>query len=301
MNRAFLVSALVAALLVSGCSNPDRPDPDLTATANLPSRPLTPEENYVVQAARDRLIASCMAEAGFTWEVHTSRNQPADPNPYPTVEELRRSGYGVDFEVEFNSHRDSNERALYNPTKSMSEEEQQAFADAFHGTGSEDLTEGGQSMTISTGGCNSEATEAIFGSEENLAWLSRITEVASHSQLADGLMDVFGYEIALRDWQGCMRDRGVTWMDGEGFWTDWDSGWSVLRTKMYTDDVQLPQQVIDEVISADADCLESTDLYQVRQASLEPVRAGLWKRAGTTEAEKWRMQQLTLVNAKKVP
>ena len=302
------------ALSLLGCSGADRPRSqpsreggkserieDLVDLGSSgPARPLTTEEQYVIQASWDRLISACMAKAGLRWEVVTSRNLPSEANPYPTKSELLRSGYAADFAAMHLSDRDANERFLNDPINSVPPADQAAYQRAFSGTKTLTVRDGEGTATISTDGCVAEANAQIYGSVENALWLSQVVEVGTPSQLNRALMDYPDYVQALRKWQDCMRSAGVSWMDGEGAGPNWDTGYEVLRFQMVTDDTVPTKQEETKIASDDAECGTSSDLFDVRSEHLPDVKAKVWKKAGFEQSDKWRLQQASLARAKLV-
>lgn len=273
---------------------------DLSAAADVEPKPLTPEEQYVVNAAWDRLVSDCMAEAGFTWNVKTSRNIEPAPNQYPDLDALRRSGYGQDFEAAAKAEQDAQQRFFDDPIHQVPEKDKEAYENAMMGVDAIEYADGDAQATHRAGGCASKANIEIYGSDENFLWLSSIVEIGSYHDINSALMDVPGYEPALRKWQDCMWTHEIPWMAELEGWPDWDSGYAVLQIKASLDAAPPSSAVTASVIEADATCLESSGLYEIRNAHLKQVKADIWKRAGAEETDKWRLQQYALENAKRI-
>src|SRR5690606_35494649 len=140
-----------------------------------------------------------------TWQVVTSRNVPGEPNPYPTIDALRRSGYGADFAAMASANDDATRRFLEAPINSVPESNKAAFQQAFDGTEKLTINTPDGTAQIATDGCAARANAQIYGSVENAFWLSQVVEVATPDQLSVALSKVPAYSAATRKWQECMR------------------------------------------------------------------------------------------------
>lgn len=317
-TRLRLLSAVVLLFVTAAACSKPQPDgkpgaetmggpaieelADRSESEDQSAKPLSSEERYVVQAARDRIVSRCMAEKGFNWKVETSRHQEPDVDPYPALDALRRSGYNQDFETALRSSHDLDQQVRNGPLPPEGEEE--AYEKALAGTDTIDYSSNFGDTTVTTGGCLSEADITLYGSVENFLWLSESVEIATYWDVNRALMEVPGYEPALREWQTCMLTGDIPWMTevgGGADWPDWDTGYEVLRLKSVMDDAPPPQTLIDEVIEMDAGCLESSGLHEIREENLDAITEGLWEAAGSDQAEVWKLEQLALENAKQVP
>lgn len=304
-----MVLLMLAALLVSACSSatekaegPEQSDEsvesfDLSFTDGQPARPLTSEEIYVVNAAHDQLISECMEDAGFSWNPPALQHWPVEADPYPSLSALRSAGYGGDLQAEFDSQRELVLRANSDPVNEVPAAQQSAYEHALFGD--EEIGDD-PSDSPGGGGCFDDADAQIYGSPEALTWLSQASEVGSVAQVRRELGKDPEYVRTRDDWQACMAELSVTWMVGDAEDPEWDSGYQALYVKMLMDDDVPAESLQQTVAQEDATCQESSGLAAVREQRLPEIRAELFDKGSVNEADRWRLQQYALANAKKV-
>lgn len=274
---------------------------DLHVADRFSATPLQPEQEQVIAAALDRLIAGCMSKAGFDYKVSPTPLPPAAPDPYVDADAIVRSTYGADFGAQLRYDKEMSDSVKVHSESLPPADKLDAYHRALHGpTQSEMVTSGDQTTNISGEGCYGKSVEQIYGSIYNLEWLSSISEVGGPSGVSKRLGDIPAYAEARAKWQTCMRASGVDWMDGYKSWAEWDSGYYVLESRMYQEDRAPSSAEVEKIAADDVRCLGSSGLGEIRAKNIQKVRLELWERSDFTEGQKWKLQQYAFDQARKV-
>lgn len=314
-----VASCAVAFVLAAGCSG-DGGDDASTESPSGPfdeiegvevssdQTPITPEDRRLIALAEARLTGECMEAAGFDFteviDFETRYNVPEAPL-YLSPAELRRSGYQYDWQAAADSFLAANGPGGV-PTfvEGMSQEEADAWSNAVLGDPSAEQLSitlpDGSVHDLPTEGCAAEARRDLYGSLENFARFDQANQALSHEGLASELAEIDSYTEPLEKWQSCMRqsgfdvvesDYGLSWLQARGAQALFEggSGQSVIDA-----------QVIENVAAADADCQESSGLYEVRTELLPDAEESVADRLGFEMSEYGAFQNAVLERAKQV-
>jgi hypothetical protein len=317
-ERSPIGIAALAALLVAACSGSARADGDRGVTglrdgafepiegmeASTGQQPLSPEDGMVIYRAEERLVAACMRQQGFTFA--TTLEQAVTPPPaYLSPTELRRSGYQHDWQAAAERYLELNgPSGPPDPTAGMTDHEVAAYEQALVGPADgpmamlEDV-DGGRTG-VPAGGCLGEARAELFGSVAN--YLRFIRADQSLSGVGRELREQDAYREPMAAWQGCMRqaghdvgdeiDYGVPWIQARG--ADALQSGGLGQTAITLDS-------IGAVAEADADCQESSGLYEVRRDLLPDARDRVAATLGFELSQFVAFQHAVLERAKQVP
>ena len=190
---------------------------------------LTPEENAIVVNAHGAVVAACMQELGWDFEVVTVTAETNSAGPdwpsnleqwtFADVSSAESVGYG--FEVYLAEH------AVWLKTVDPTGGESQAYVDSlspedseryyvdFWGTDAEriEITErDGSGSGRAGGGCLGDADRALYGDIEREMWLIDARGTAQSDIWMATLEDPLVIQ-ALNAWRDCLAGRGVHWAD----------------------------------------------------------------------------------------
>jgi hypothetical protein len=239
--------------------------------------PLSDEEAAVINDAERRLISECMARHGVESSFAVSREFVGDPPLYLSPDQLRAGGFDYDYDwaaagAEFLDLSDGSPEGWSDPTAGMTQEERDAYEAASSGT-SEDPdvsieTHDGTTATWS-GGCVGESQAQLYGSVANSRRYGTLDE--PFSDISGQLREHDEYEEPLADWQACMGESGFDVGDHDyGASYIRQAGGAALSTDGQ-DQTQFTAETIPTIAAADADCQESSGLYEVRVELLDGI------------------------------
>jgi hypothetical protein len=270
--------------------------------------PISSEDEIVILLAEQRLIAACMTEEGFQYDTEvdlaTRYTVPSAPLFLPP-NELRRSGYQYDWDAAAESFLEANPPGGVPPsaTDGMTPEEAAAFSEALRGDGDhfvelEDVDGGTTGMSVE--GCEGEARLELYGSVENAMRFYRAAETVSASGLSRKLREQAPYRAPLETWQECMREAGHDVAEAT------DYGLSYLGSRHMDALSQghgnpLTEAEIESVADADADCQESSGLFEVREELLPEAMDEIAAELGFEMSQYVAFQHAVLERAEQVP
>lgn len=235
--------------------------------------PLSDEEAAVVLDAERRLIRVCMAGHGFEWGSALIGDSVGAPPLYLSPDELRAGGFDYDYDwAAAGEEFLGNSGGAAPQTAGMTDEQQAAYEVALFGTSSEAAvwidTHDGQSGTSSTG-CVGESRAQLYGSVANSLRYDGLVE--PFSDISDQLREHDEYARPLADWQVCMGDAGFDVGDHDyGASYIQQAGAAALSTSG-RGQTQFTAETIPAIAAADADCQDSSGLYEVRVQLLADI------------------------------
>ena len=305
------------ALLLGACSGSGSPGTtsgeDLSKFDPVPGMelregqlPITEADKTLIFTAESRLANSCMAKLGFPRTTQVERFAHPDPPPYLSPDELRRGGYQFDFAAEAASEVAVNGAAgPPPPTEGMSDAQIETYGLALNGslTGPRvALPDREGEASTSKVGCAAKARTELYGSLLNYLRYDRAWQGTGMSALRKELAQQGGYAAPLKAWQDCMvgdgHDLAADIRDGI------DYGVTALRRMVWVraprGEGPLPQAQIDSVVTSDADCQESSGLYEQREKLLPTARTAVVKKLGLESGELVAFQNAVLEKAKGV-
>lgn len=313
-RRRLAACAAASLAFLSACAGAEAPEPgEVRAFDGMEGVqvragqvPITGEDEVLIRLAEERLIQRCMAEEGFDEYRIVVENKTRHITPPPPAnlspDELRRSGYLFDWEraARGMAAADPLDPSL-DPTAGMSQAERDAFGTALGGGPDaptvEVRTRDG-STVLSSEGCMAEARIELYGSLDNYVRFNEAAEFLPGA-VASELREMEGYREALDAWQRCMRAEGHAVHDADG------SGFSYLmarlRSALADGEAAPTPEEIRAVAEADADCLESSGLHEVRQRHLPAARDAAAERFGFEMSEFVAFEHVVLERAKRVP
>ena len=270
--------------------------------------PITPEDRRLIALAEERLTGECMASEGFDFseviEFGTRHHVP-EPPLYLSPAELRRSGYQHDWAAAAESF-----LALNGPdgvptfVEGMPQDEADAWYDAYLGAPDAEqlsvaLPDGSVRDTPRVG-CAADARRELYGSLENFARFEEANQQFSHDGLSRELNSHDAYREPVREWRSCMgragfeidqSDYGIAWIQQQG---------AVALSAGGIDQTVLTAEVIEAVANADADCQESSGLYEARSELLPEAEEAIADRLGVEMSELTAFHHAVLERAKQV-
>lgn len=315
MRRRFVV-LLVAVAILSGCSGGGSDDPvaDEGAGAKFDPVPgmvvregLVPISNAdeaLILKAEWRLANDCMAEQGFPPTTGPERFVTPEPPEYLSPTELRRGGYQFDFAAEAEGAQAIADGGS-DPTVGMTPEERERFSLALggdpDGPTAKIATPSG-SRDVAATGCLADARKALFGTLENYMRYDQALEGSGPSALRKELARDDSYPDAVASWQSCMTDAGAGFPTA--FEAGVDYGVSALRSEQSTrrdrEAAPLSADEITQTATADADCQESSGLFELREKLLPDAREAVLAEFGLESSEMVALQRAVLEKAKGV-
>lgn len=269
--------------------------------------PISEADKTLILKAESRLVNQCMAKQGFPAENAVEDLANPDPPAYLSPAALRRGGYQFDFAAEAKS-----EAVMGDPdgpptvTDAMSAEQRDAYVLALQGPKdgkTVSLPDSEGAATTPAEGCAAQARTQLYGSLRNYLRYDRAWQGTTIAALRAELARRGTYKGPLAAWQKCLADASpidlsVDIEDGL------DYGVSALRRSVWvgvaTGDGPPAQTDIDAVAQADADCQESSGLYQVRKRLLPGAKAAVLRKLGLETSELTAFQHAVLEEAKSV-
>lgn len=274
--------------------------------ATTDQQPISPEDATTIYRAQDRLVAACMAEAGFEYDAVSIADSPLPPPLYLSPTELRRSGYEYDWAQAAERFLELNgPDGPPDPTAGMSPEEVDAYSAALGGS-TPDATvtledSGGGTTSFPTEGCEAEARTELFGSVANFIRFDRANQTLSHSGLSRKLTEYDEHRVPLAGWQECMQSAGYDVGDNDyGAYYIQDRGAAALGREG-TQQSSVTADFITGVVDADADCQESSGIYEVRRELLPDARDEIAADLGFEMNQYIAFQHAVLERAERVP
>lgn len=237
--------------------------------------PLSDDESAVILEAEQRLTAACMADRGYAWGSAVLGGSVGGPPPYLSPDELRAGG--LDYEYDWAT---AGEEFLDDPggaadeTAGMTDGELEAYAAALSGTSPQpdvSIDTGDGTASTSSDGCLGEARAQVYGSVAN--HLRYDTLHQAFAGVGGQLRRHEQYERPLADWQACMGAAGFDVGDhdyGAGYIRQ--AGAAALSSEG-RDQTAFTAGTIPAIAAADADCQESSGLYEVRESLLAGITA----------------------------
>jgi hypothetical protein len=257
-----------------GTTWPGGPFDPIDGMVPVPGRTLLSDaQSSEIYDAENRLIGACMARQGFERDTTAGGEPVGAPPLYLSPAELRAGGFDYEYDwaaagEEFLGNSDGG--TSY--TEGMTAEELAAYDAALLGTspepGVEITTHDGTSGTSSEG-CAGEARAQLYGSVANSLRYNDLTE--PFSDLGGQLRAHDEYQQPLADWQACMgaagfdvgdHDYGADYIRQQG---------AVALSEHGREQTQFTAESIPAIAEADADCQESSGLYEVRQSLLAGI------------------------------
>ena len=270
------------------------------------ARPLSGDERSAIYDAENRLIAACMAEQGFAWGSAVLGGSAGSPPLYLSPDELREGGFDYEYDWEA-----AGEEFLDNPggvapeTEGMTDDEIAEYGAALFGADDDrdevwiDTHDG--STGTSSGGCVGEARAQVYGSVANHLRYDALYEPGGFGAIGTKLREHEEYTQPLADWQACMGDAGFD--VGHH-----DYGASYIRqagaAALSTDgegQTQFTAETIPAIAEADADCQESSGLYEVRKSLLTGIAEEIAADLGVDLDHYVAYEQALLARAQQVP
>jgi hypothetical protein len=230
--------------------------------------PLSDDEAAVVYEAEERLIAACMSQHGF--EYGDGPSGPGALSLYLSPDELRASGYQYDWAAAAEQFL-GNSGGSSDATAGMTEEEMDSYSAALFGTSDADVwidTHDGTSGTSRTG-CTGEARAQLFGSVANSLRYDALIEPLSG--VSGQLREHDQYAQPLADWQACMGQAGFDVGDHDYGASYIQQAGAAALSDDGPDQTQFTAETIPAIANADADCQESSGLYEVREELLAGI------------------------------
>ncbi len=234
--------------------------------------PLSPEESAVIDETEQRLTAECMAGLGYAWGSAVLGDPVGTPPLYLSPDELRAGGldYDYDWAAAGEEFLDNRAGGTAPETEGMTQEELDAY-DAALGGASDDWVELPNGSGGTASGCLGEARAEVYGTIANHLRYDELRQ--EFARIARQLREHEEYEQPLADWQACMGEAGFDVGDhdyGAGYIQQ--AGAAALSTDG-PDQTAFTAETIPAIAAADADCQESSGLYEVRASLLAGIAA----------------------------
>ena len=235
--------------------------------------PLSPEEGAVIYGAEQRLTATCMADLGYAWGSAVLGDAVGAPALYLSPDELRSGGldYDYDWAAAGEEFLDNSAGGAAPETEGMSDEELEAYSAALSGTPAPEVwidTHDG-SVGTSGEGCVGQARTQLHGTVAN--YLRYDTLHGAFAGIASQLRRHEDYEQPVAEWQACMSEAGFDVGDHDyGAAYIRQAGAAALSTEG-PDQTAFTAETIPAIAAADADCQESSGLYEVRASLLAGI------------------------------
>lgn len=261
--------------------------------------PLSGHEGMPIYDAENRLTAACMAGQGYEWGSAVLGGSAGSPPLYLSPDELRSGGfdYEYDWEAAGNEFLDNSGGAAPE-TEGMTGEELDAYSTALSGTSDGWVSlPNGSSGTASV--CVGEARAQLYGSIANNLRYDELHQ--EFSKIARQLREHEEYAQPLADWQACMGDAGFDVGDH-------DYGASYIRqagaaalSNVGESQTQFTARSIPAIAEADADCQESSGLYEVRESLITGIAGEIADDLGVDLDHYVAYEQALLARAQQIP
>lgn len=264
--------------------------------------PLSPEDAREISRAEHRLVGACMAQKGFTYHAPFLGDVPP---MYLSPSDLRRDGYRYDWAAAADDFLEASSRGgAGGAMAGMSADELAAYDEALYGDVdvmvSLDGLDGVEGRPA--GGCAGVARAALYGSVANSMRFDRAVETMTHSAIGERLQEYDAYREPLTAWQECMRARNHDVGDDTDYGASYiQSSGAVALSDHGAGQTVVSAEVITAIAEADADCQESSGLYEVRQALLPQAREDLAAALGFEMSQYVAYQHAVFERAQEVP
>jgi hypothetical protein len=248
-----------------------------------------------------------MADNGFDYPLSTSSDAVADAPLYLSPSELRRSGYQYDWAAAAEQFLELNgPEGPPDPTEGMTTNEANAYAEALGGSspGATVILEDpdGGTRAMDTEGCAADARTQLYDSVANAMRFDRAVEMLGHSGLRNKLQSIDAYEEPMTRWQRCMREAGYDVTDAHDYGLQFlQSRGAAALSDTGLDQTDVTAEMITDVANTDADCQESSGLYEVRQELLPEIQDEVAAELGFEMSQYIAFQHAVLERAQQVP
>lgn len=282
-------------------------DPIEGMVAHPGAPPLTDEEVVAVNRAEMRLTSACMASRGFAYDDGSNRPPPLGAPPlYLSPEELRAGGFDYDYDwyaagEEFLGNSDGTPDGWTDPTAGMTEAQLESYELALFGPEGAEVwidTPDGQSGTSSTG-CVGESRARLYGSVANSLRYNELVE--PFSNVTDQLREHEEYQQPLADWQACMGAAGFDVGDHDSGASYIQQAGAAALSNEGRGQTQFTAETIPAIAAADADCQESSGLYEVRRSLLAGITQEIADDLGVDLEHYVAYQRALLARAQQIP
>jgi hypothetical protein len=234
------------------------------------ARPLPDDEAAEIYRAEERLLSACMARQGYEPDVSMSGAGPLPLYLSPT--RLRAGGYDYEYDWAVAAEQFvDNSGGSNDMTEGMSDEELEAYTTALDGASGFDVTIETHDGTVSTSsdGCVGESRAEVYGTVANFLRYAELRQ--AFAGVSDQLREHDEYTQPLTDWQACMGDAGFDVGDH-----DYGASWiqrqgAVALSNEGSEQTQFTAETIPAIAAADADCQETSGLYDVRESLLADI------------------------------
>lgn len=266
--------------------------------------PLSGDERMPIYDAENRLVAACMAEQGYQWGSAVLGGSAGSPPLYLSPDELRSGGF--DYEYDWEAAGDEfldNSGGAAPETEGMTDEELDAYSAALFGAEDLDVSidthEG--STSTSSGGCMGEARAQVYGSVANALRYDALYEPDGFGAVGGQLREHEEYAQPLADWQACMGDAGFDVGDHDYGASYIQQAGAAALSNVGRDQTQFTAETIPAIAEADADCQETSGLYEVRESLLAGVAEEIAADLGVDLDHYVAYEQALLARAQQVP
>jgi hypothetical protein len=176
-------------------------------TASSTPRPVSVEDEAILERAEQVLVARCMARAGFDYEILAP-----NPDPFPFRYVLddpnwaARNGYGSKLRRQQQSRKDANNEYF----QALTPTEKKAATVAINGPSPVGLTAklpSGLVIQHSDRGCVAEAQRGLYRDLATWFQSTKVVENLPGARYSRVVSDP-RYATAVRSWSLCMRQRG---------------------------------------------------------------------------------------------
>ena len=269
------------------------------------AEPLSDEEEIAVYNAEVRLTSACMASRGYAWGTGLGAGT-GGPARYLSPDELRAGGFDYDYDwyaagEAFLGNSDGSPDGWTDPTADMTADELAAYDAALSGPQDPDVeieTHDGTTSTSSTG-CVGESRKQLYGSVANSLRYDGLVE--PFSDVSTQLREHDEYAAPLADWQSCMAAAGFDVGDHDyGASYIEQAGAAALSTEG-RGQTQFTAETIPAIAAADADCQESSGLYDVRESLLAGITQEIADDLGVDLEHYIAYQRALLARAQQIP
>ena len=221
-------------------------------------------EQAFVKNAVFELTARCMAEQGFEWGVPTTQEE-FHLGPFPSPDQLREFGYGIDPSEWKELSSDDFEAATVMP-----EDQRDRWIDALSGSDQASISvrlPNGFDVVTSTDGCYSRSQIAVFGDlPKTLIYDHMVHDLTGGIALTKVFEDP-AYEKARQSWRKCVEATGITPLV-------WANSLREEAVRNYIElDEPLAMQAEKELAETDAQCLTESGFHEARVGLLDTARA----------------------------
>lgn len=265
--------------------------------------PLSADEVAVIYDAESRLTAACMADHGYEWGSAVLGDRVGALPLYLSPAELRAGGldYDYDWAAAGEQFLGDSSGGAAPETEGMSDEELDAYSAALFGTSEPEVwidTHDGSTGTTG-GGCVGQARTQLHGTVANSLRYGELRE--AFAGIGDKLREHDEYDRPLAEWQACMGEAGFDVGDHDyGASYIRQAGAAALSTDG-RDQTAFTAETIPAIAAADADCQESSGLYEVRESLLADIAEEIAADLGVDLDHYVAYEQALYARAQQVP